>query len=145
VFGEGPDSQPHVLALLSALERRGGSDVRRLLEDEADGLRGSYGRILGLVPEEGARPSRLAEGWISRQAMGQRLREMQERGWVEVSPDPSDGRAVLVRLTSSGERMRRRTEAAVAELELEWARVVGEDRYRVFRSVLSELAAEPGG
>ena len=54
-------------------------------------MRGSHARLLHLVPPDGARPSEFAQGWISKQAVGQRIQEMLEAGLVTVEPDPRDG------------------------------------------------------
>lgn len=106
-------------------------------------LRGSEGRILGLVSPDGSRPTSLAEGsWITKQAIGKRVRELEERGLVEVRPDPADGRAVLVHRTAKGDRVRAGAEAKIAELERDLAAEVGEDRYRTFREVLVELGLD---
>lgn len=103
-------------------------------------LRGSEGRILGLIEPDGTRPTSLAEGsWITKQAIGKRVRELEERGLVAVRPDPDDGRAVRVHRTTKGEGVKATTELRVAELERAFADEVGEDRYRTFCEVLDEL------
>ena len=103
-------------------------------------LRGSEGRILGLIEPDGTRPTSLAEGsWITKQAIGKRVRELEERGLVAVAPDPEDGRAVRVHRTAEGERVKQQTEQRIAELERAFAAEVGEDRYRIFREVLDAL------
>jgi DNA-binding MarR family transcriptional regulator len=131
----------HVLALLGALDRRIDRDLRELRSADAAGMRGSHGRILGQIADEGSRPSALAAGWISKQAIGQRIRELEERGWVSVAADPSDRRAVVVRRTEAGERVRDATVAAIAAMEERWAAAVGAERYATFRAVLDELGS----
>jgi len=142
--GADPDvaGPSHVFAALERLNRRADRDMQRLVPPTVEGLRGSYGRILDLLRPEGVRPSELAEGAsITKQAIGQRVRELEQRGWVAVEPDPADGRAVLVRRTAAGEQVRRAAVAAIADMEAEWADVVGADRYATFRAVLDELGA----
>ena len=103
-------------------------------------MRGSHGRLLDLIAEEGTRPSALAEGaWITKQAVGKRLRELEERGLVVLSPDPADRRAVVARRTPAGERVRAAARRAIAEMEDRWAEAVGPERYGTFRAVLAEL------
>lgn len=104
-------------------------------------VRGSHARLLELVPPDGARPSELARDWISKQAVGQRIREMADVGLVTVSPDPHDGRASIVRRTAEGDRALALIATELAELETELAATVGERRYRMFRAVLDELAS----
>lgn len=103
-------------------------------------LRGSEGRVLGLIEPDGTRPTSLAEGtWITKQAVGKRIRDLEERGLVTVRPDPADGRAVRVHKTPEGERVKAATEQRIAALERDLAAEVGEHRYRIFRQVLDEL------
>ena len=134
----------HVLAQLDGLHRRIDADLGRLIRARppVEGMRGSFGKILGLIPDDGARQTTLAEGaWITKQSLGERIREMESLGLVTTTPDPGDGRARLVRRTARGTKVRAVTESAIAAMEAEWAPRVGADRFAVFRSVLEELAA----
>jgi len=136
----------HVFVHLDALSRRGQSEMRLLFarRGEIPGFRGSIGRILGLVRDGGSRQSELAEGaWITPQALGERIRQMEERGWVAVEVDPRDRRARIVTRTRAGERVLAEAESVIASMEEAWARQVGDDRYRTFREVLAELASTP--
>jgi len=136
VVYEPPD---HLLAILEGFQRRLGREVSERMRDTGV-QRGSEGRILGLIEEAGTRPTALAEGsWITKQAIGKVVREMERRGLVAVEPDPEDRRAVRVHRTAEGERVKATTEARVAELERDLAAEVGEERYRTFREVLREL------
>ena len=133
----------HVFVHLDQLARRGERDVRRLFDaaERVPGLRGSIGRILSLVPPEGARPTALADGaWITKQSLGERIREMERLGWVTTSADPGDKRAHLVHRTELGDRVLATAEETIAAMEAEWSAKVGANRYAVFRSVLAELA-----
>ena len=136
------DDNAHVFAALEQLRRRADHDMARLTASITKPLRGSHGRLLSLVPEEGIRPSEIAaDAWITKQAVGTRLREMEELGWIEIGPDPADGRAVIVKRTAAGTRIRRAARKAIEALEAEWADAVGPDRYRVFRTVMDELGS----
>jgi DNA-binding MarR family transcriptional regulator len=131
----------HVLATLSAVERRLGEAMAARMAPHDVVMRGSHARLLQVVPPDGARPSELAQGWISKQAVGQRIHEMVEAGLVVVEPDPHDGRANIVRRTPEGDRILTLVLRELAALESELAEEVGERRYRTFRSVLQQLAA----
>lgn len=103
-------------------------------------LCGSEGRILGLIDPAGSRPTTLAEGsWITKQAIGKRVRELEARGLVVTRPDPDDGRAVRVHRTKRGEAIKATTELRIADMERAFAEEVGEERYRTFCDVLAEL------
>ncbi len=133
----------HVFVHLDQLARRGQHDFRRLFDtaESIPGLRGSIGRILSLVPPEGARPTALADGaWITKQSLGERVREMERLGWVTTDADPVDKRAHLVHRTELGNRVLATAERTIAAMEAEWSAKVGADRYTVFRTVLAELA-----
>lgn len=131
----------HLLATLTAVERRVGASMATRMAPHGRVTRGSHARLLNLIPPEGARPSELAEGWISKQAVGKRIQEMVEAELVAVEPDPHDGRASVVRRTAEGDRTLAVIMRELAELETELAEEVGERRYRTFRAVLDELAS----
>ncbi len=132
----------HLLAGLEGIRHRLGDELVRRASADAVRLRGADGRILDLLGDQGARPSELVDGaWISKQAVGKRIRELEARGLVEVEPDPHDGRAVVVSRTELGDRTWAAAMAAIADLERDLASQVGEQRYAIFRSVLDELAA----
>ena len=137
------DDQQHVFAALERLRRRADHDMARLTSAITQPLRGSHGRLLSLIPDDGIRPSDIAaDAWITKQAVGTRLREMEELGWIKTHPDPADGRAVIVKRTPAGTRIRRAARKAIENLEAHWAESVGRDRYETFRSVLDELGNE---
>lgn len=136
-----PDRDGHLLATLSIAERRLGGAMDERMASHGIVMRGSHARLLHLVPADGARPSELARNWISKQAVGQRLREMVEAGLVTVSPDPDDGRASVVRRTIEGDRVLGLVLQELSALEADLAASVGERRFRTFRSVLDDLAS----
>jgi DNA-binding MarR family transcriptional regulator len=60
-------------------------------------------RLLPHLSREGVRPTELARRVdVSKQAVGQALRELERQKFVELVVDPADGRARLVRLTAAG-------------------------------------------
>ena len=134
----------HVLAALGALDRRIDGDMRALLSSYVPGLRGSYGRILDSIADEGSRPSALVAGsWITKQAVGKRIRELEAIGWVSVHADAEDRRAVIVQRTPVGDRVRGAAREAIRAMEERWAEQVGARRYATFRAVLDELGGAP--
>jgi DNA-binding MarR family transcriptional regulator len=138
--GESP-ADDHVLAKLTLVERRLGAAMGERMAPHQVVMRASHARLLNLVPPDGARPSELAQGWISKQAVGKRIQEMVEIGLVTAEPDPHDGRASIVRRTGEGDRALELVIQELADLEAELSRQVGERRYRTFRAVLDELAS----
>jgi DNA-binding MarR family transcriptional regulator len=85
----------------------------RMLDDLAQGLvnaeagqrlaRPSVMRLLPHLSFEGVRPVELARRLdISKQAVGQTLAMLAEKGYITDKPDPTDGRGRLVCLTEAG-------------------------------------------
>lgn len=141
-YRERPNSSStHVLAVMTAVERRLAEAMAARMAPHEVIMRGSHARLLHLVPPDGARPTELAQDWISKQAVGKRIQEMLEAGLVTVEPDPLDGRANIVRRTPEGDRTMALVLSELSALEAELAGEVGERRYRTFRAVLDELAA----
>lgn len=136
---DGTHGSSHLLATIAEVERRLGPELRARMALHDVAMRPSHARLLHLVPPEGARPSELSEGWISKQAVGKRIQEMVGAGLLTVEPDPHDGRASIVRRTADGARILALILQESANLETELAASVGEQRYRTFRAVLDEL------
>jgi DNA-binding MarR family transcriptional regulator len=131
----------HLLVLFEQLNRRVDRDMKRLVRSTLPaGFRGSYGRLLSLIGDRRVRPTELAEGaLISKQAVGERLKEVIDLGWVAREPDPTDARATVVYLTPAGRRIRTRLMKLIAQLEAEWAEELGPERFRLFREVLVQV------
>lgn len=135
------DELDHILAVLEGFNRRIVRDLGRHIRDAPPGMRSSYGRLINLIGDDGIRPTLLADGAaISKQAVGMRLKELIERGWVTSEPDPDDRRATIVRLTPEGRAVRDQFLGGITAVEREWAELVGPRRYATFRAVLDELA-----
>lgn len=63
-------------------------------------VRASHGAVFENIAPEGSRITDMADRHgITKQSMGPFVDELEEHGYVERYPDPSDGRAKLVRLT----------------------------------------------
>ncbi|MGY1735948.1 MarR family winged helix-turn-helix transcriptional regulator [Geodermatophilus sp. SYSU D00684] len=120
-------------------------DLYALSDARYPGLRMRHYRLLAMLPPEGERLSRLAaDSGHTKQALAQALAPLQAGGYVEVLPDPSDGRARLVRRTGRGQEVDEAVRRRLADVERDWARRVGEERWAVARAVLADLAPAPG-
>lgn len=131
----------HVPYLLEVAKRRCNAELDDLADTAAfPDLRGSHVRLLCILPDDGARPSALADAaLVTRQALGQMLAHLAEGGYVESVPDAADRRAVIVRRTRRGDAAAAAGMAGIAALEGTWAREVGAERFAAFRDVLREL------
>ena len=90
--------------------------------------------------EHGSRITYLAKhANITVQAMGELVDHLARHGYVERVPDPTDGRARLVRLTDRGREVCLLAGRIVAGLEAAWAERLGEDKMRQLKRLLAEL------
>ena len=90
---------------------------------------------------EGRRPSDVAaDARISRQRVNDLLRDLELNGYLALEPDPSDGRARIIRLTDRGRRLHRIAIGEHEAIEREWEEELGARRYAELRSALAELA-----
>ncbi len=114
-------------------------------------MRKQHATVLTLLPLDGARITDLARAaGITKQAMALTVGDLEKFGYVERLPDPSDGRAKIVRLSQSGLGMLRDAQDAVEGAWKRYAGMVGERQLRSLRKGLDELleqieAARPRG
>jgi len=71
----------------------------------------------------------------------------QATGYVSRKPDPADSRAILVRRTAKGHALMRDGLEVVAEIEAEYAGVLGAGRLAALKELLTDLVghSDPGG
>lgn len=137
--------EPLVTTLLELAMHELRGELYRLSDRAFPGLRVRHYRLLSFVPPEGERLTRMgADAGLTKQALAQALAPLEAGGYVEVLPDPSDGRARIVRLTDLGRRVNEAVRETLAEVELEWARRVGADRWAAARAVLTDLRERSG-
>ena len=99
-------------------------------------------------PFDGLRPSEIAtRTQLSRQAINDMLSDLEKGGYLERIPDPTDGRARIVRFTQRGWDLTQVIRDTSFATEREWRRAIGEARYAEFRDTLCELVsyASPAG
>jgi DNA-binding MarR family transcriptional regulator len=73
------------------------------------------------IDPEGTRLTMLASRTgLTHQAVGELVDALERRGYVERVPDPSDGRARLVRLTKKGRGAVKAAIREIAEVEAKW-------------------------
>ncbi len=87
----------------------------------------------GSVSEVGRRTS------VSKQAAAKTVAFLEEGAYVFRSPDPSDGRRALLRVTDRGHTLMREGEAVFDELRAHWESLVGRDRIADLQNALLRL------
>src|SRR5690242_801034 len=86
----------------------------------------SFTALLAHIDTEGTRVTHLAERMgITRQAVSQLLQAIESRGYIERTPDPADGRAVIARHTDSGRKILLTAIRAMQSIEDEYAAILG--------------------
>jgi DNA-binding MarR family transcriptional regulator len=114
----------------------------RLAEQGHPQIRVAHGNVFQFLDDEGTRVSDLAaRAQMTKQSMGELVAHLEAHGYVERVPDPSDGRAKLVRPTASGHAVYPLAVEAIAEVEARWAERIGEPKLRRLRGLLEELSA----
>jgi DNA-binding MarR family transcriptional regulator len=105
-------------------------------------MRLAHGAVFGTLPGEGARITDMAaRAGITKQSMGEVVRELVDLGVCRVEPDPSDRRAKLVTYTDYGIEFTNGGFRHLQQMERRLARTFGED-YETARRVLEWVIEE---
>ena len=100
----------------------------------------SFNAVFAQLGYDGARASDLAaRAGITRQSMGEVIREMVELGYLEMQPDPSDRRAKLVTYTDYGREQALKGFHHIQGLEKRFAEEFGDEEYETARQVLERV------
>lgn len=97
---------------------------------------------------EGLRPSQLADQLqITKQSVNDLLYEMEERGYLHRAPDPSDGRARVIRLTAQGRKLEQTVYDGAQTAERAIAELLGPRRFaqlhHSLETVVSHITEPP--
>ena len=97
-------------------------------------------RIAARIAPNGSRVSDLAEqARVTKQSASSLVEQLEKAEYVERVPDPTDGRARLVRLTPRLRRVAEAADAEVARVLAEWTDHIGEDRLQQLHEILRDL------
>lgn len=131
--------------LIGALLRTPLESVRRLMlqrlhERGFADLEPAHLIVLQYPGPQGARPSELAARLrMSKQALNYQLGQLERLGYLERRPDSDDLRSKRIALTPRAEAAVPVIREAVAEIENDWARQLGPERFGQLRDLLTEL------
>jgi DNA-binding MarR family transcriptional regulator len=134
------DRKP-LIAIVDRANRALQSDmVEHAHEQGFTGTRYSHNSVFGFLSNpDGERTVDLAQrAGITRQSMGEVVRDLVALGVVEMVPDPADGRAKLVRYTEAGLAQAWRGYEHIQDLERRFAEELGDD-YEAARRVLERV------
>ncbi|MGY1820918.1 MarR family winged helix-turn-helix transcriptional regulator [Geodermatophilus sp. SYSU D00079] len=105
-----------------------------------DDLTAAQGRIAARIGPAGTRLTDLAEqALVTKQTAGHLVDQLEAAGYVRRVPDPTDGRARLVRMAERGERVVALARQVEAEVEAEWTAHLGEEATAALRTALTRL------
>lgn len=86
-------------------------------------------RIFQRVDPDGSRLTRLAQAaQVTKQTTGYLVDQLEAAGYLERTPDPSDARARLVRITPQGKEVIAIAGPVQAQIEAEWSAHLGPRR-----------------
>jgi DNA-binding MarR family transcriptional regulator len=105
-----------------------------------------HSAVLAYLDEDGVRASELARlSGRDKQVVGRLIDELEEAGYVERRPDPSDRRAKLIVPTERGLEQLQLRDEIVAEIERRHAEAAGPRVYAEFRNVLRAIVERGDG
>ena len=88
---------------------------------------------------DSARREVAARSQITKQSVNDLVGHLEQRGYVVRTPDPADGRARILRLTTKGHRLETTINDQARAAELGIAEMLGPRRFAALRSSLEEL------
>jgi DNA-binding MarR family transcriptional regulator len=104
-------------------------------------LKPAHNALFSIMGAEGERASSLAaRAGITRQSMGEVIRDLVGIGILEMVPDPHDGRAKVIRYTEEGTRFTNEGFRHIRSLEDRFVEEFGAD-YEAARLVLERVVA----
>jgi DNA-binding MarR family transcriptional regulator len=106
-------------------------------------IRVSHGCVFGNIDPDGSRLTELAErAHMTKQSVGEVTSDLEARGYLERVPDPTDGRAKIIRLTERGREAQAIGRGLIDDLERDWGERFGADRVAALREALEVITAE---
>ena len=134
-----PDRKPMIALVHNADRAFQAHMVRAAHERGRPDIKPAHNHLFGILGDEGDRAANLAaRAGITRQSMGEVIRELVDLGILEMVPDPEDGRAKVVRYTQEGRRFSREGFRHLRDLESRFEAEFGAD-YEAARTVLERV------
>lgn len=133
--------QEHIGRLLQRASRQYSDQALAKLESYGhEGLGIFHTTLISHLDIDGTQISTLAErAGMSKQAMGQIAKELEERGYILRIPDPIDKRAVLLKFTETGHAFLKDAYQIKMEIEAEYSQILGEDNMKTLKQLLENL------
>ena len=119
--------------------------VARLAERGHGAVRPAHGAVFQYLDDTGTTVSVLAErAQMTKQAMAELVRHLEDHGYVVRVPDPADRRAKLVLPTDRGLEVFAIAQEGVPEIEARISSLLGAERARALREDLEVIRRSVG-
>jgi DNA-binding MarR family transcriptional regulator len=103
-------------------------------------IKPAHNHLFGILGLDGDRSANLAaRAGITRQAMGEVIRDLVDLGILEMVPDPQDKRAKIVRYTDEGRAFASAGYRHLADLEDRFAEEFGVEGYEAVRAAMQRI------
>jgi DNA-binding MarR family transcriptional regulator len=114
--------------------------VRQAMRDAGYDVTVAQARLAQRIAEEGTRLTELADrAGVTKQTASLLVAALEREGLVERVPDPADGRARLIQLSSRGRQAAQRAMEVVIGVEGEWTAHLGPELTERLREALVRL------
>jgi DNA-binding MarR family transcriptional regulator len=116
--------------------------MKRLAVLGFDGLTPAFATVMPLLDAKGSRSTVLAQkAGVTKQAMSQLVKLLEQRDYVEQVADPTDTRAKVIRLTKRGIALRRACEGVRKDLQAQAVETLGKKDLSKLHQDLNKLIA----
>ena len=135
------DERSPLILLVNRADRALQADMVRFAHERGyPQVKPAHNAVFGALGGSGARATDLAvRAGITRQSMGEIVRDLVGLGFVTMEPDPLDRRAKLVKYTPAGVELTNGGFQHILGLEERFAEEFGAERYEQVRAVLSAV------
>jgi len=140
-----PDRKPLIALVHNADKAFQAHMVRSAHERGRPDIKPAHNFLFAILGDDGGRAASLAQrAGITRQSMGEVIRDLVDIGILEMVPDPNDGRAKIVRYTTEGKRFASEGFRHLKALEGRFEKEFGAD-YAATRVVLERVVGVLSG
>ncbi len=142
-MSSGPLKSPDML--IGALLRVPAQAIHRRIIDELNAagfedLRVPHMSVLQFPGPDGIRPGTLAErAGMSKQAMNQLLRSLEDLGYITRSDAPEEGRARIIRFTKRGRAAYLKIHEVLRTIEHDWSAALGAKDFARLKELLCRV------
>ena len=135
--------QHHIGRLLLLAQRAFSASMLNKLRERRNDISGvgiAHTNLLANVDLEGTKITTLAErAGMTKQSVGELVKDLEARGYVERTADQHDRRAVLVRFTDAGLQLLRDSGEVKHEIEAHYSAQLGERSFEELKASLYRL------